>query len=159
MECGDAILPEAIYRLDEKLADLEDGSLSKELLLGGLPAINAKLSEEFAEVLAAFFTESDETLVYEAQSVIWLVALGLRARNLELAPVLQAAIFNPEVERKGDELNDAIRSYGDAKGRFTNALFGGVQGEVAEAGSRFIGSLSNLLSLRGINMTQVYERI
>jgi|GEM_PF-7079385 len=162
MERPEQTLPDAVYRLDEKLAGLatqESSSLSRELLLGGASAISIKLSEEFAEVLAAFLKEDDDSLLDEAQSVVWLAALGMRTRNIELVPVLRASMFSPQVEQKGDELNDAIRSFGDAKGRFVAAMFTDGDEEVSESSASFIGALSNLLELRGITMQQVYERL
>lgn len=160
MERTDPFFSDAVSILDDKLADIDFGqqSLSKELLLGGASAICIKLSEEFAEVIAAFFSEDDEALMDEAQSVIWLTALGLRANGSELAPAVQGAVFRPLVEQKGDAINDAIRSFGDAKGRFITSVFT-EEDDVSETASSFIGALANLLELRGITMQQVYERL
>ena len=155
--------PERVAELDKKLApepeQIRDGSISRELLLGGVEAINRKLGEESFEVLQAFLAEEDDALINEAQTVIWATALGLRARGIELGTVLPFVVFKPDVEQKGNKQNDAIRSLGDAMSLFGNAMLRGNSKEVAEAAARYIGALDNLLALRLLNMAQVYERL
>lgn len=155
--------PDQVRVLDRSLRvpheQMDSQSASRELLLRGVEAVNRKLGEESFEVLQAFLGEEDEALIDEAQSTVWLVAVGLRARGLELGRVLPDASFDPEVAQKGDKQNDAIRSLGDSMSAFGNAMLRGNSKEVAKSAAGYLAALDNLLALRSLNMAQVYERL
>jgi len=156
-------IPDQVRDLDRRLAvppeQMDEQSQSRKLLTSGVEGVNRKLGEESFEVLQAFLGEEDDALIDEAQSTVWLVAVGLRARGIELGRVLPNAIFDPGVAQKGNKQNDAIRSFGDAMNVFGNTMLRGSAKEVAKAGAGYIGALDNLLSLRFLNMAQVYERL
>jgi phosphoribosyl-ATP pyrophosphohydrolase/phosphoribosyl-AMP cyclohydrolase len=65
-------------------------SYTRSLLDGGVPKINAKISEEAAELCAALASESDERVVSEAADLVYHVLVGLRARGVEWRQVIEA---------------------------------------------------------------------
>jgi len=71
----------------ERQASTAEKSYTKSLLAGGVPKINAKISEEAAELVAALATESDERVLSEASDLLFHVLVGLRARGLDFRQV------------------------------------------------------------------------
>ena len=74
----------------DRQASTADKSYTKSLLDGGIAKINAKISEEAGELVAALAAESDERVLSEASDLLFHVLVGLRARGLEFQQVVAA---------------------------------------------------------------------
>ncbi|MET0795559.1 MAG: bifunctional phosphoribosyl-AMP cyclohydrolase/phosphoribosyl-ATP diphosphatase HisIE [Polyangiaceae bacterium] len=74
----------------ERQASSGEKSYTRSLLDGGIPKINAKISEEAAELVAALASESDERVLSEASDLLFHVLVGLRARGLDFGQVAAA---------------------------------------------------------------------
>jgi len=72
----------------ERQASTAEKSYTKSLLDGGIPKINAKISEEAGELTAALAAESDERVLSEASDLLFHVLVGLRARGLDFRQVV-----------------------------------------------------------------------
>ena len=74
----------------ERQASSAEKSYTKSLLDGGIAKINAKISEEAGELVAALGAESDERVLSEASDLLFHVLVGLRARGLDFRQVVAA---------------------------------------------------------------------
>ena len=74
----------------ERQASTAAKSYTKSLLDGGIAKINAKISEEAGELVAAIGGESDERVLSEASDLLFHVLVGLRARGLDFRQVVAA---------------------------------------------------------------------
>ena len=74
----------------ERQASSAEKSYTRSLLDGGVPKINAKISEEAGELVAALAGESDERVLSEAADLLFHVLVGLRARGLDFSRVSAA---------------------------------------------------------------------
>jgi len=74
----------------ERQASTAEKSYTKSLLDGGIAKINAKISEEAGELVAAIGGESDERVLSEASDLLFHVLVGLRARGLDFRQVVAA---------------------------------------------------------------------
>jgi len=72
----------------ERQASTAEKSYTKSLLDGGIPKINAKISEEAGELTAALAAETDERVLSEASDLLFHVLVGLRARGLDFRQVV-----------------------------------------------------------------------
>src|SRR4051812_4738334 len=62
----------------DRQASTVEKSYTKSLLSAGIPKINAKISEEAAELVAALADESDDRVLSEAADLLFHVLVGLR---------------------------------------------------------------------------------
>ena len=74
----------------ERQASTAEKSYTKSLLDGGITKINAKISEEAGELVAALASESDDRVLSEASDLLFHVLVGLRARGLDFRQVVGA---------------------------------------------------------------------
>ena len=74
----------------DRQASTAEKSYTKSLLDGGISKINAKISEEAGELVAALGAESDERVLSEASDLLFHVLVGLRARGLDFRQVVAA---------------------------------------------------------------------
>ena len=72
----------------DRQASTAEKSYTKSLLAGGVSKINAKISEEAGELVAALADESDERVLSEAADLLFHVLVGLRARGLDFRQVV-----------------------------------------------------------------------
>jgi len=72
----------------DRQASSAEKSYTKSLFDGGIVKINAKISEEAAELVAALSAESDERVLSEASDLLFHLLVGLRARGLDFQQVL-----------------------------------------------------------------------
>jgi phosphoribosyl-ATP pyrophosphohydrolase/phosphoribosyl-AMP cyclohydrolase len=72
----------------DREASTAEKSYTKSLLAGGISKINAKISEEAGELVAALADESDERVLSEAADLLFHLLVGLRARKLDFQQVL-----------------------------------------------------------------------
>jgi phosphoribosyl-ATP pyrophosphohydrolase/phosphoribosyl-AMP cyclohydrolase len=72
----------------DRQASTAEKSYTKSLLAGGVSKINAKISEEAGELVAALANESDERVLSEAADLLFHVLVGLRARGLDFRQVV-----------------------------------------------------------------------
>jgi len=69
-------------------ASTVEKSYTKSLLSAGIGKINAKISEEAGELVAALAAESDERVLSESADLLFHVLVGLRARGLDFRQVI-----------------------------------------------------------------------
>lgn len=74
----------------DRQASTGEKSYTRSLLDGGIPKINAKISEEAGELVAALAGESDERVLSEASDLLFHVLVGLRVRGLDFNQVIAA---------------------------------------------------------------------
>jgi phosphoribosyl-ATP pyrophosphohydrolase/phosphoribosyl-AMP cyclohydrolase len=86
------VLPE-LFELERTLqrrqSSTGEKSYTKHLLDGGAARVNAKISEESAELTQAIAGESSERVASEAADVLYHLLVGLRLRGVELRGVLE----------------------------------------------------------------------
>jgi phosphoribosyl-ATP pyrophosphohydrolase/phosphoribosyl-AMP cyclohydrolase len=85
----------------DRQASTEEKSYTKSLLSAGFGKINAKISEEAAELVAALADESDERVLSEAADLLFHVLVGLRARGLDFRQVV--ASLSGRTKQSGHE--------------------------------------------------------
>jgi phosphoribosyl-ATP pyrophosphohydrolase/phosphoribosyl-AMP cyclohydrolase len=73
----------------ERQASSAEKSYTRSLLDGGVPKINAKISEEAGELVQALAGESDDRVLSEAGDLLFHVLVGLRARGLDFGQVVR----------------------------------------------------------------------
>lgn len=83
-------LAELERTIRERQASSAEKSYTKSLLDGGVAKVNAKISEEAGELVAALADESDERVLSEASDLLFHVLVGLRARGLDFSQVVRA---------------------------------------------------------------------
>jgi phosphoribosyl-ATP pyrophosphohydrolase/phosphoribosyl-AMP cyclohydrolase len=74
----------------ERQQSSAEQSYTRSLLDGGVTKINAKISEEAGELVAALAGENDERVLSEASDLLFHVLVGLRARGLDFRQVVSA---------------------------------------------------------------------
>ncbi len=74
----------------ERQASTAEKSYTKSLLDGGPVKIGSKITEEAGELVQALTSESDDRVLSEASDLLFHVLVGLRARGLDFAQVVQA---------------------------------------------------------------------
>ncbi|HYP77627.1 MAG TPA: bifunctional phosphoribosyl-AMP cyclohydrolase/phosphoribosyl-ATP diphosphatase HisIE [Polyangiaceae bacterium] len=74
----------------ERQASTVEKSYTKSLLAAGIAKINAKISEEAGELVAAFAEETDERVLSETADLLFHVLVGLRARGLDFRQVVES---------------------------------------------------------------------
>jgi phosphoribosyl-ATP pyrophosphohydrolase/phosphoribosyl-AMP cyclohydrolase len=90
---GDDVDPTILARLDRTLAQRRDAatpekSYTRSLLDAGMPKILAKIAEEQGELAAELSGGDDAKIVHEAADLIFHVMVGLTARRISMAHVL-----------------------------------------------------------------------
>lgn len=89
----------------ERQASTAEKSYTKSLLDGGIVKINAKISEEAGELVAALAAESDERVLSEASDLLFHVLVGLRARGLDFKQVVAALAGRTKQSGHEEKLN------------------------------------------------------
>ena len=89
----------------ERQASSAEKSYTKSLLDGGIAKINAKISEEAGELVAALGAESDERVLSEASDLLFHVLVGLRARGLDFRQVVAALAGRTKQSGHEEKLN------------------------------------------------------
>jgi phosphoribosyl-ATP pyrophosphohydrolase/phosphoribosyl-AMP cyclohydrolase len=90
---GDDVDPTILARLDRTLAQRRDAatpekSYTRSLLDAGMPKILAKIAEEHGELAAELPGDDDAKTVHEAADLLFHVMVGLTARRIPVARVL-----------------------------------------------------------------------
>ena len=75
--------------IDARVQSTTEKSYTKALLDGGAARVGGKIREEAAELAQAIAAESDERVAAEAADLLFHLLVGLRARNLGLAQVIE----------------------------------------------------------------------
>ena len=98
-----------ISELERTIRDRQQSSAeksyTKSLLDGGIPKINAKISEEAGELVAALASESDERVLSEASDLLFHLLVGLRARGLDFQQVVRALAGRTKQSGYDEKLN------------------------------------------------------
>jgi phosphoribosyl-ATP pyrophosphohydrolase/phosphoribosyl-AMP cyclohydrolase len=89
----------------ERQASSAEKSYTKSLLDGGIAKINAKISEEAGELVAALTAESDERVLNEASDLLFHLLVGLRARGLDFGQVLATLAGRTKQSGHEEKLN------------------------------------------------------
>ncbi|HEY3255667.1 MAG TPA: bifunctional phosphoribosyl-AMP cyclohydrolase/phosphoribosyl-ATP diphosphatase HisIE [Polyangiaceae bacterium] len=89
----------------ERQASTAEKSYTKSLLDGGIVKINAKISEEAGELVAALATESDERVLSEASDLLFHLLVGLRARGLDFQQVVTSLAGRTKQSGHEEKLN------------------------------------------------------
>jgi len=74
--------------IHDRQASTAEKSYTKSLFTGGIAKINAKISEEAGELVAALADESDDRVLSEASDLLFHLLVGLRARGLDFQQVV-----------------------------------------------------------------------
>jgi phosphoribosyl-ATP pyrophosphohydrolase/phosphoribosyl-AMP cyclohydrolase len=75
--------------IQKRAQSTAERSYTRSLLDGGMPLINAKITEEAGELNAALAGEADDRVAAEAADLLYHVLVGLRARGLEWRRVIE----------------------------------------------------------------------
>ena len=86
---ADPFLLELEAELEKRSRSSAERSYTRSLLDAGIPKISAKISEESAELNAALAGETDERVASEAADVLYHLMVGLQARKIPLARVIE----------------------------------------------------------------------
>jgi len=89
----------------DRQASTVEKSYTKSLLSAGIPKINAKISEEAAELVAALADESDDRVLSEAADLLFHVLVGLRARGLDFRQVVASLAGRTKQSGHEEKLN------------------------------------------------------
>ena len=89
----------------DRQASSAEKSYTKSLFDGGIVKINAKISEEAAELVAALSAESDERVLSEASDLLFHLLVGLRARGLDFQQVLATLAGRTKQSGHEEKLN------------------------------------------------------
>ena len=89
----------------DRQASSAEKSYTKSLLDGGIGKINAKISEEAAELVAALSAESDERVLSEASDLLFHLLVGLRARGLDFRQVVATLAGRTKQSGHEEKLN------------------------------------------------------
>jgi phosphoribosyl-AMP cyclohydrolase / phosphoribosyl-ATP pyrophosphohydrolase len=89
----------------DRQASSAEKSYTKSLLDGGIVKINAKISEEAGELVAALAAESDERVLSEASDLLFHVLVGLRARGLDFQQVVASLAGRTKQSGHEEKLN------------------------------------------------------
>ena len=89
----------------ERQASSAEKSYTKSLLDGGIVKINAKISEEAGELVAALAGESDERVLSEASDLLFHLLVGLRARGLDFGQVVATLAARTKQSGHEEKLN------------------------------------------------------
>jgi phosphoribosyl-ATP pyrophosphohydrolase/phosphoribosyl-AMP cyclohydrolase len=72
---------------------------------GGIVKINAKISEEAGELVAALAGENDERVLSEASDLVFHLLVGLRARGLDFQQVVTTLAARTKQSGHQEKLN------------------------------------------------------
>lgn len=156
-------LPKGVEELDARLRmrteAMELSSASRELLIRGVPRITEKIGEESFELLKALLVEGPEEIIEEAQTLVWLIAVGLRARGDSLGMAVAQTEIDLKIAKGENKQNDVTRVLGDSVGRFASELNRGNKAKVRKSAGRLLGAIENAVNQRGVEMREVFSKL
>jgi len=98
-------LSELERTIRDRQASSAEKSYTKSLLDGGIVKINAKISEEAGELVAALAGENDERVLSEASDLVFHLLVGLRARGLDFQQVVTTLAARTKQSGHQEKLN------------------------------------------------------
>jgi phosphoribosyl-ATP pyrophosphohydrolase len=128
------------------------------LLAGsGLAGIAEKVGEETAELIQAVGSEGDESVLNEAQQLLYMTAVGIALSDSQGGLATCFELAGRQVRLTSEDQNGVVKYLGRSATGFGFALGSGIN--IFESGAFLVCSVDLAVRFRQLKLDQVLERI